>query len=95
VFSHSNGLPNYFVVTFSDESRREQAEKLFVRVPDRMRTSALRLLELARVLVRVNHVARFIVKATVAPVVVRGPTTGISHFSGMTSAKIATKTIHP
>jgi hypothetical protein len=39
---------------FSDESRREQAEKA-------VSTNRLPLFELARVLVRLNRVARFIV----------------------------------
>ena len=37
---------------FSDESRREQAEKLFVRVRDLMRTNRSPLFEIARVLGR-------------------------------------------
>jgi len=45
---------------FSDESRREQAEKLFDRVRDLVRTNRSLLFEIARVLVCFDHIARVI-----------------------------------
>jgi len=48
---------------FSDESRREQAEKLFDSVRDLMRTNRSPLFEGSRVLVCLDEVARFIVNA--------------------------------
>ena len=56
--------PNYFVATvLATSPRREQAEKLFDSVRDLMRTNRSPLLQVSRVLVRFNHVARFIVNA--------------------------------
>jgi hypothetical protein len=64
VSSCSNGLPQLFRSNgFSDQSRREQAEKLFDSVRCLMRTNRSRLFEIARVLVRLNHVARFVIDA--------------------------------
>ena len=48
---------------FSDESRREQAEKLFDRVHDLMRTNRSPFFEICRVLVRLDNVAGFIENA--------------------------------
>jgi hypothetical protein len=54
--------PNYFVATvLATSPRREQAEKLFDSVRDLMRTNRSPLFEVARPLVRSEHVARFIV----------------------------------
>jgi hypothetical protein len=56
---------SFFFITFlfSDESQREQAKKLFVRVRDLMRTNRSPLFEIALVLVRFDHVAHCIVNA--------------------------------
>jgi hypothetical protein len=52
---HAQTPPNYFVANvFSDDPRREQAEKA-------VSTNRLPLFELAHVLVRLNQVASFIV----------------------------------
>jgi hypothetical protein len=48
---------------FSDESRREQAEKVFNNVRDLTRTNRSPLFEIARVFVRFDHIASGIVNA--------------------------------
>ena len=56
--------PNYFVATvLATSPRREQAEKLFDSVRDLMRTNRSPLFEVARVLVRLDHIASLIVNA--------------------------------
>jgi hypothetical protein len=56
--------PNYFVATvLATSPRREQAEKLFDSVRDLMRTNRSPLFEVARPLVRFEHVASFILNA--------------------------------
>jgi len=56
--------PNYFVATvLATSARGEQAEKLFDSVRDLMRTNRSPLFEIARVLVRLDHIASLIVHA--------------------------------
>jgi hypothetical protein len=56
--------PNYFVATvLATSPRREQAEKLFDSARDLMRTNRSPLFEVARVLVRLDHIASVIVNA--------------------------------
>jgi len=56
--------PNYFTATvLATSPRREQAEKLFDSVRDLMRTNRSPLFEVARVLVRLDHIASLIVNA--------------------------------
>jgi hypothetical protein len=64
VSSCSNGLPNYFAATvLATNPGGSKAEKLFDSVPDLMRTNCPLLFEIARLLLRLNHVASFIVNA--------------------------------
>jgi len=56
--------PKYFTATvLATSPRREQAEKLFDSVRDLMRTNRSPLFEVARVLVRLDHIASLIVNA--------------------------------